>query len=168
MGQDMAIPSIATPCAHHEHILTNYTNIWLGLYGLSNYWMHNDVIKWKHFPRYWPFVRRIHRSPVDSPHRGQWRRALMFSLIFVWINGCVNNREAGDLKCNRAHYDVIVVWGIDLHRLCGTTAYKLSSTWNVTMQYMYTLSAYYLSHCLNIPADYDMHLQHMVTSRLLY
>ena len=29
---------------------------------------HYDVIKWKHFPRYWPFVRGIHRSPVDSPH----------------------------------------------------------------------------------------------------
>ena len=23
---------------------------------------HDDVIKWKHFPRYWPFVRWIHRS----------------------------------------------------------------------------------------------------------
>ena len=23
---------------------------------------HDDVIKWKHFPRYWPFVREIHRS----------------------------------------------------------------------------------------------------------
>ena len=39
---------------------------------------HHDVIKWKHFPRYWPFVRGIHRSPVDCPHKGQWRRALMF------------------------------------------------------------------------------------------
>ena len=47
---------------------------------------HDDVIKWKHFPRYWPFVRRIHRSPVNSPHKGQWRRTLMFSLICVWIN----------------------------------------------------------------------------------
>ena len=28
----------------------------------------DDVIKWKHFPRYWPFVRGIHRSPVNSPH----------------------------------------------------------------------------------------------------
>ena len=47
-------------------------------------WQHNhhdDVIKWKHFPRYWPFVRGIHRSPVNSPHKGQWRGALMFSLI---------------------------------------------------------------------------------------
>ena len=43
--------------------------------------MHDDVIKWKHFPRYWPFVRGIHRSPVNSPHKGQWRGALKFSLI---------------------------------------------------------------------------------------
>ena len=42
---------------------------------------HDDVIKWKHFPHYWPFVRGIHRSPVNSQHKGQWRGALMFSLI---------------------------------------------------------------------------------------
>ena len=42
---------------------------------------HDDVIKWKHFPRYWPFVRRIHGSPVDSPHKGKGHRAFMFSLI---------------------------------------------------------------------------------------
>ena len=39
---------------------------------------HGDVIEWKHFLRYWPFVRGIHRSPVDSPHKGQWRGALIF------------------------------------------------------------------------------------------
>ena len=70
---------------------------------------HDDVIKWKHFPRYWPFVRGIHRSLVNSLHKGQWRGALMFSLIRVWINGWVNNREAGDLRRYRAHYDVIVM-----------------------------------------------------------
>ena len=69
----------------------------------------DDVIKWKHFPRYWPFLWGIHRSPVNSPHKGQWRGALMFSLICIWINGWVNNREAGDLKCYRAHYDVVVM-----------------------------------------------------------
>ena len=42
---------------------------------------HDDVIKWKHFPRYWPFMRAIHRSPVNSPHKGQRRGALMFPLI---------------------------------------------------------------------------------------
>ena len=70
---------------------------------------HDDVIKWKHFPRYWPFVRRIHRSRMKSPHKGQWRGALMFSLICVQINGWVNNREVGDLRRHHAHYDVIIM-----------------------------------------------------------
>ena len=48
---------------------------------------HDDVIKWKHFPRYWPFVQGIHRSPVNSLHKGQWRGALMLSLI------CVLNKQ---------------------------------------------------------------------------
>ena len=47
--------------------------------------------------------------PVNSPHKGQWRGALMFTLICVWINGWVNNREAGDLRRYRGHYDVIVM-----------------------------------------------------------
>ena len=72
--------------------------------------IHDDVIKWKHFPRYWPLVRGIHRSPVKSPHKGQWRGALMFSLIYVWITVWENNREASDLRRYRANYDVIVMW----------------------------------------------------------
>ena len=70
---------------------------------------HDYVIKWKHFPRYWPFVRGIHRSAVNSPHKGQWCRALMLSLICAWIDGWLNNREAGDLRRNHAHYDVTVM-----------------------------------------------------------
>ena len=75
---------------------------------------HDDVIKWKHFPRYWPFVRGIHRSPVNSPHKGQWRGALMFYFICVWINSWVNNREAGDLRPYRAHYDVTVMSQVNM------------------------------------------------------
>ena len=78
---------------------------------------HDDVIKWKHFPRYWPFVRGIHRGPVNSPHKGQWRGTLMFSLICVWINGLVNNCKAGDLRRYRAHYDVTVMhWQYFMHQ----------------------------------------------------
>ena len=51
----------------------------------------------------------IHRSSVNSPHKGQWRGALLFSLICAWINGWVNNRETGDLRRHRAPYDVIVM-----------------------------------------------------------
>ena len=71
--------------------------------------LHDDVIKWKHFQRYLPFVRGIHRSPVNSPRRSQWRWAFMFSLIYARINDWVNKREAGDLRRHCAHYDVIVI-----------------------------------------------------------
>ena len=70
---------------------------------------HGDVITWKQFPRYWPIVRGIQQWPVNSPHNGQWRGALMFSLICAWINDWVNNREDGDLSRHRAHYDVTVM-----------------------------------------------------------
>ena len=71
---------------------------------------YDDIIKWKHFPCHWPFVREIHRSPVNSSHKGQWRGALMFPLICTWTNCWVNNRDAGDLRHQFAHYDVIVMW----------------------------------------------------------
>ena len=70
---------------------------------------YDDVMKWKHFPRYWPFVWGIHRSPVNSPHKGQWRGALMFSMICTRMNAWVNNRKAGDLRRYQAHYDVTLM-----------------------------------------------------------
>ena len=76
-------------------------------------WDHDDVIKWKYFPRYWPFVRGIHRSPVNSPHKGQWRGALTFSLIYACSNGWANKRDTGDLRRHRAHHDVIVMFTTD-------------------------------------------------------
>ena len=66
---------------------------------------YDDVIQWKHFPRYWPFVRGNHRSPMDTPHKGQWLGALMLSLFCAWANGWANNRGAVDLRGHRAHYD---------------------------------------------------------------
>ena len=51
----------------------------------------------------------IHQSPVNTPHKGQWRGALVFSLICAWINRWVDHREAGDLRRHGAHYDVIVM-----------------------------------------------------------
>ena len=68
-------------------------------------WTNDDVIKWKHFPRYWPFVRGIRWIPRTKARDPE----LWFSLICAWINGWVNNGEAGDLRCHRAHYDVTVM-----------------------------------------------------------
>ena len=70
---------------------------------------HDDVIKWEHFLHYWPFVRGIHRSPLDSPHKGQWCWALMFSLICARTNGWTNNRDPGGLRHHRTHYDISVM-----------------------------------------------------------
>ena len=47
--------------------------------------------------------------PGEFPAQVPWRGALMFFLICTWIDGCVNSREAGDLRSHRAHYDVIVM-----------------------------------------------------------
>ena len=81
----------------------------LGQHTQRKIFIHDDVIKWRHFPRYWPFVRGTHRPSVNSPHKNQWRVALMFPLICAWTNGCANNREAGDLRHHCAHYDVTVM-----------------------------------------------------------
>ena len=81
------------------------------------------------FPRYWPFVLGIHQSPVNSPNKGQWHGALMFSLICAWINGWINNREAGDLRRHRAHYDVNVM---NLFTLM--LSYKNSLWWNMKVR----------------------------------
>ena len=70
---------------------------------------HDDVIKQKDFPRNWPFVRGIHRSPVNSPQQGQWRGTLVFSLNCAWRNSRENNRDAVYLRRHGAHYDVTVM-----------------------------------------------------------
>ena len=49
---------------------------------------------------------------VNYPHKGQWHGALMFSLICAWIDGCVNNHKAGDLRRHHTHFDTIVMYSI--------------------------------------------------------
>ena len=84
---------------------------------------NDDVIRWKHFPRYWLFVRGIHWSLVVSPHKGQWRRALMFSLISAWTNGWTNNRDPGDLRRCPARNDVTVMFSDNLFRLSWSSSF---------------------------------------------
>ena len=113
----------------HGWVFTSHINYWMELpiharFSVRYESVHNQlrhwcriyrrfVPWWRHeietFPRYWPFVRGIHRSSVNSPHKGQWRRALMFPFICAWINGWGNNREACDLRRYRNHCDVMVM-----------------------------------------------------------
>ena len=98
---------------------------------------HDDVIKWKHFPRYWTFVRGIHRSPVNSPHKGQWRRASMVSLICAWINGWVNNGEAGDLTRH---------WASSLWRHCNE---KQDTCNTIHIHIIFSSNDYYAIHFIS-------------------
>ena len=67
--------------------------------------VQDDVIKWKHFPHYWPFVRGIHQSLVDSPHKGQWRGALMFLFDL-----CLDKQLSKQLRCWRFEMPLHSLW----------------------------------------------------------
>ena len=107
-GVDGCIGYWLLKCSH-DVALENIFEIFLNLSG-TFFWKTwiNDVIKWKNFPHYCILWQD---PPVSSwfPHKGQWRRALVFSLICTWTNGWANNRDASDLRCRLAHYDITVV-----------------------------------------------------------
>ena len=67
----------------------------------------------------------------NSPHKSQWRGALMIPLICVWINGWVNNRVAGDFRRYHDHYDVIVIynnpWMLHYHHQDPFSAYGVGN-----------------------------------------
>ena len=96
-------------------LLITHRTVWISRSLLSN---HDDVIKWTHFPRYWPFVRGIHRWTVNSPHKGHWRGALMFSLICALTNVWANN-----LRRHPAHHDVAVMWSNQWVTFVATAIY---------------------------------------------
>ena len=51
-------------------------------------------------------------SPVTGEFLAQRPVTQSFDVSFdrAWINGWVNNPEAGDLRCHHAHYDVTVMY----------------------------------------------------------
>ena len=124
---------------------------------------HDDVIKWKHFPRYWPYVRGIHQSPMNSHHKGQWSGALMFSLICVWTNGWSNHRDAGDLRRHCAHYGVTVM-------LCGTLCPKLWTIMSLRywMGYSFAAVSFIVVSLLMRPRLYVWYPRKCVNRTLLF
>ena len=68
---------------------------------------------WRHQMETFPALLAIYagNSPVpgEFPVQRPVTRSFDVSLICVWINTWVNNREAGDLRCHHTHYDVIVM-----------------------------------------------------------
>ena len=89
-------------------IESRYVIEWVTLTRHRLCYEHDDVIKWKHFPRYWPFVRGIHWSRWIP--RSKASDAELWCFLWLRLNkDWVNNREAGDLRCYHGHYDVIVM-----------------------------------------------------------
>ena len=67
-------------------------NIWIC--ALSRHGLHNDIMIWKRFQHYWPFVCGIHQSLVDSPHKGPV--AWIFDVSFgVTLNKLLDKRTSG-------------------------------------------------------------------------
>ena len=106
-------------CESHVHISDTMNNTWhhdffvqsLGKVNIkdNNKDMHHSW--WRQMETFSALLALCEgNSPVNSPHKSQWRGALMFSKICAWINGWVNNGKTGDLRRHRAHYDVTVMW----------------------------------------------------------
>ena len=105
----------------------------------TTWWRH----QWKHLPRYWPFVRGIHRSPVNYPHTKTSHAELW---CFLWsapgLNGWVNSHEACDLRRHRAHHDVIVMlWSsLALGNQLDFCNPETAITWHYQLNgYLYTV-----------------------------
>ena len=97
----------------------------------------NVVLWWRHqmetFSALLALWAGIYRSPVNSPHKDQWRGALMFSLIWARIVGWVNNREPGDLRRHSAPYDVTVTICVLWSQMFGISDGLAADMINVAM-----------------------------------
>ena len=75
--------------------------------------VHDDVIKCKKKKTFSTLLAICAgNSPLTAQNQRRW--PLILSLICAWINGWVNNREAGDLRGHSAHYDVTVMHRSDI------------------------------------------------------
>ena len=74
---------------------------------VTEWWFMGSLLWWRHQME--TFSALLVICVGNSPHKGQWRGALIFPLIRAWINGWVNNCETGDLRRHHAHYDVPVM-----------------------------------------------------------
>ena len=118
--------------------------------------IHDDVIKWKHFPRYWP-SSCAGNSPVTGEFPSQ--RSVMRSYFLwsaPWINGWVSNREVGDLRRHRAHYDVILM---DSSSGCPVSAVSIDSLYHITFQ---------LPWCFSAPGNHQLHCSVYLLKHLLF
>ena len=85
----------------------------------------------------------------------------MFSLIWVWIDGWVNNREAGDLRRNHGRYDIIVMKHSDIGRR------PLDSKSNFWVSYIIAQNSGVVTFCYNV-SKYSTGISATLWESILY
>ena len=108
---------------------------------INPWWRHHM----KTFSASLALCEGIHRWSVDSPHKGWWRRVLVFSLICAWTNGWANNWYAGDLRRHRAHRDLTVM------KLDGSSSYDFFFQWFVYIYLTMILNSNGISFFMDDP-----------------
>ena len=101
-------------CEDNNSLLKNTGSyVYVGVKGTKTL-SHDEVIKWKHFRRFWPFVC-LGGGGGGKPVTGGFPSQMPVTLnvdVFCgmrWTNGWANNRDAGDFRRHGAHYDVTVI-----------------------------------------------------------
>ena len=111
--------------------------LFLFIYVCGGHDFYCHIMWWRHqmetFSALLAFVRRIDRSPVNSPHKGQWRGKCFRLMTSSWhmhkticarINAWVNNRKAGDFTRHRAHYYVIFICNLTAVVNCNVVVFS--------------------------------------------
>ena len=93
-------------CFSVEKIPRYYTKCEWIFYDFQN--NHDDIIKWKYFPRYWTFLGESIGTGGFPSQKPVTRSSDVFFDMRLNKNWA-NNWQAGDLKRHRAHYDVIIM-----------------------------------------------------------
>ena len=103
------------------------------LHSVDSHHCHYDVIKWKHFPHYWPFVRGIHQSLVDSSSQRPVTRS--FDVFFdLCLNKWLGNRKQSrsrwfetpsqSLRCH-CNVQTVVTYCISCFYLTGNDTHQI-------------------------------------------
>ena len=124
-------PILAPVMDWYRQAASHYLNQWWLRYQWSHGVMRSQWVKYimthqmEAFSALLALCVGIHRSPVNSLHKGQWCTALMFSLICARANGWANNRDSGNLRRHRVHYYVTVMAWMHAMPLLGTVSFRI-------------------------------------------
>ena len=89
-------------------VIKNFSQVFIVLAQLLKYLQIDcNILPWHWSPLcYWPFVRGIHWSSMDSPHKRLAAQALIFSLMLAWTNCWTNMPVPGYLTRYDTHVKV--------------------------------------------------------------